>query len=115
VYYYERARKGRPDAPLVLNKLSRALLAAQRIQEAVPHLLHALEVYPDYSSSHATLGDAYRMLGEMDRARQSYEQAIQINPFDPMPHHYLAELYRQAGDTDAAQREARLSRQLAGR
>jgi tetratricopeptide (TPR) repeat protein len=115
VYYYERARKGRPDAPFVLNKLSRALLAAQRIQEAVPHLLHALEVSPDYSSSHATLGDAYRMLGEMDRARQSYEQAIQINPFDPMPHHYLAELYRQAGDTDAAQREARLSRQLVGR
>src|SRR5262245_9256796 len=64
VYYYDRARKGRPDAPFVLTKLARALLAAQRPQEAVPHLLHGLEVYPDYSTSHTTLGDAYRLLGD---------------------------------------------------
>jgi tetratricopeptide (TPR) repeat protein len=115
VYYYDRARKGRPDAPFVLNKLSRALLAAQRFQEAVPHLLHALEVYPDYSTSHATLGDAYRLLGELEKARQHYEQAIQINPFDPLPHHYLADLYHQVGDAEAAEREARVARQLMGR
>jgi tetratricopeptide (TPR) repeat protein len=96
----------------VLNKLSRALLAAQRPQEAVPHLLHALEVYPDYSTSHATLGDAYRLLGELEKARQYYEQAIQINPFDPLPHRYLAELYQQAGDIEAAQREDRVARRL---
>jgi tetratricopeptide (TPR) repeat protein len=115
IYYYERARKGRPDSPFVLNKVARALLAAQRTQEAVPHLLHALEVYPDYSTSHTTLGDAYRMLGEPEKARQHYEQAIQINPFDPMPHQYLAELYRQAGDPEAAQREARVAQRLGGR
>lgn len=114
VYYYERARKGRPDSTFVLNKLSRALLAARRTQEAVPHLLHALEIYPDYSTSHATLGDAYRLLGEMEKARYHYEQAIQINPFDPTPHHYLVELYRQAGDTEAAQREAQVAKRLMG-
>ena len=115
VYYYDRARKGRPDAPFVLNKLARALLAAQRPQEAVPHLLHSLEVYPDYSSSHTMLGDVYRLLGDMDKSRQHYEQAIQINPFDPLPHRYLAELYRQAGDTEAAQREANVTKRLTGR
>ncbi len=115
VYYYDRARKGRPDAPFVLNKLSRSLLAAQRTQEAVPHALRALEVYPDYSTSHTTLGDAYRMLGELEKARQHYEESIQINPFDPVPHHYLAELYRQAGDPEAAEREARIARRLMGR
>jgi tetratricopeptide (TPR) repeat protein len=112
IYYYDRARKGRPDAPFVLNKLSRALLAAQRPHEAVSHLLHALEVYPDYSTSHTTLGDAYRLLGEPEKARQHYEHAIQINPFDPLPHRYLAELYRQAGDTEAAQREASVAKRL---
>jgi tetratricopeptide (TPR) repeat protein len=115
VYYYDRARKGRPDAPFVLNKLSRTLLAAQRTQEAVPHLLHALEVYPDYSTSHTALGDAYRMLGELEKARQHYEESIQVNPFDPMAHQYLAELYRQAGNSEAAEREARVARRLAGR
>jgi tetratricopeptide (TPR) repeat protein len=115
VYYYDRARKGRPDAPFVLNKLSRALLAAQRPQEAVPHLLRALEVSPDYSTSHTTLGDTYRLLGEMDKARQHYEQAIQINPFDPLPHRYLVELYREAGDTEASERELRVGRRLMGR
>jgi tetratricopeptide (TPR) repeat protein len=115
VYYYDRARKGRPDAPFVLNKLARALLAAQRPQEAVSHLLHALEVYPDYSTSHSTLGDAYRVLGDTEKARQHYEHAIQINPFDPLPHRYLAELYQQAGDAEAAQREAGVARKLSGR
>ena len=81
----------------------------------MPHLLHGLEVYPDYSTSQTTLGDAYRMLGETDKARQHYEQAIQINPFDPMPHQYLAEGYRQTGDAVAAEREARIVRQLLGR
>ena len=49
-------------------------------------------------------------------ARESghYEQAIQINPFDPTPHQYLAELYRQTGDMEAAQREARVVRRLIG-
>jgi tetratricopeptide (TPR) repeat protein len=115
VYYYDRARKGRPHTPFVLNKLSRALLSAQRPREAVPHLLHALEVSPDYSTSHTTLGDAHRRLGEMDKARQHYEQAIQINPFDPAPHHYLAELYRESGDTAAAERELQVGRWLMGR
>jgi Flp pilus assembly protein TadD len=115
VYYYDRARKGRPDAPFVLNKLSRALLAAQQTQEAVPHLLRALQLSPDYSTSHTTLGDAYRMLGELEKARQHYEESVQINPFDPMPHHYLAELYRLGGDPDAAEREARIARRLRAR
>jgi tetratricopeptide (TPR) repeat protein len=115
VYYFDRARKGRPDAPFVLNKLARALLAAQRPQEAVPHLLHSLEVYPDYSTSYTTLGGAYRLLGEPEKARQHYEQAIQINPFDALPHQYLAELYQQAGDSAAAQRETQVARSLVGR
>jgi tetratricopeptide (TPR) repeat protein len=114
VYYYERARKGRPDSTFVLNKLARALLATQRVQEAVPHLLRAVEIYPDYSTSHTTLGDAYRLLGEMAKARDHYEQAIQINPFDPTPHRYLAELYGQTGDPEAAQREARITKRLEG-
>jgi tetratricopeptide (TPR) repeat protein len=115
VYYYDRARQARPDAPFVLNKLSRMLLTVQRPQQAVPHLLHALEVYPDDSTSQTTLGDAYRMLGEMDKAQLHYEQAIQLNPFDPRPHQYLAEGYRQMGDTVAAQREARVVQYLLGR
>jgi tetratricopeptide (TPR) repeat protein len=115
VYYYDRARKGNPDAPFVLNKLARTLLTAQRPQEAVSHLLHALEVYPDYSTSHTTLGDVYRHLGQSEKARQHYEHAIQINPFDPLPHRYLAELYQQSGDTEAAQREASVAKTLIGR
>jgi Tfp pilus assembly protein PilF len=55
------------------------------------------------------------MLGELEKARQHYEESIHVNPFDPMPHHYLAELYRQAGNSEAAEREARVGRQLMGR
>jgi tetratricopeptide (TPR) repeat protein len=115
IYYYDRARRTRPNTPLVLNKLGRTLVAAQRPQDAVPHLQHALEVYPDYSTSHVTLGDAYRLLSEMGKARYHYEQAVQINPFHPLPHQHLAELYRQQGDAEAAQREAGVLRQLIGK
>jgi tetratricopeptide (TPR) repeat protein len=114
IYYYDRARKARPNSPYVLNKLARSLLAAQRPQEAMPHLQHALEVSPDDSNSHATLGDVFRVLGQPDQARYHYEQAIQINPFNPTPHRYLVELYRQQGKAEASQREARVAARLQG-
>jgi tetratricopeptide (TPR) repeat protein len=115
IYYYDRARKGNPDAPFVLNKLARALITAHRPQAALSHLVHALEVSPDYSTSHTTLGDVYRHLGEVEKARQHYEHAIQINPFDPLPHHYLADLYQQAGDVEGADRERSVAKRLIGR
>jgi tetratricopeptide (TPR) repeat protein len=115
IFYYDRARRARPDTPLVLNKLGRALLAAQRPQDAVPQLQYALQIHPDYGTSHVTLGDAYRLLGEGEKARHHYEEAIQINPFNPLPHQYLVELLRQQGAEESAQREADIVRQLVGK
>jgi tetratricopeptide (TPR) repeat protein len=115
IYYFDRARKALPDSVVLLNKLAQALMAAQRPQEAVPHLQHALAVAPDHSTSHASLGDVYRALGELEAARVHYEQAIQINPFNPVPHRFLADLYRERRDTEAAQREDRATARLLGR
>jgi tetratricopeptide (TPR) repeat protein len=79
VYYYDRAARGarmHPSCSINYPCFARG----PTTPEAVPHLQHALEVYPDYSTSHTTLGDAYRLLGEPAKARQHYEHAIQINP-----------------------------------
>jgi tetratricopeptide (TPR) repeat protein len=115
IYYFDRARKALPDSVVLLNKLAQALMAAQRPQEAVPHLQYALAVAPDHSPSHASLGDVYRALGELEAARVHYEQAIQINPFNPVPHRFLADLYRERRDTEAARREDRATARLLGR
>ncbi|HZD55198.1 MAG TPA: tetratricopeptide repeat protein [Anaerolineales bacterium] len=40
----------------------------------------AAEVEPDAPDTHYYIGEAYRLIGELDKALEAYEMAIQINP-----------------------------------
>ncbi len=54
------------------------------------------------------------MSGNVSLARKAWEEAIQINPFDPLPHERLAALYGKLGLAKDAQREFELTRKLHG-
>ncbi len=60
--------------------LSRALLAKQGgAKEAVSALQTALETFPKSSRIHVLLGDAWRAVPDIDKARASYEKAIEVD------------------------------------
>jgi len=49
-------------------------------REAIYRWLRAVDIDPTYAAAHNNLGIAYEHEGELDKARASYEKAIEIEP-----------------------------------
>ncbi len=51
-------------------------------------LLKALrvQVYPEYAAAYNNPGIAYRSLGQHERAIEDYNEAIRLNPQNPLPY-----------------------------
>ena len=49
-------------------------------REAIYRWLRAVEIDPSYAAPHNNLGIAYEHEGELDKARASYERAIELEP-----------------------------------
>ena len=56
-----------------------------------------LSLHPDYMLLRLHLGHAYLRLGELNKAREHLEAAIDINPYDPEVHGHLTQVYRGLG------------------
>ncbi|HWD41678.1 MAG TPA: sulfotransferase [Fimbriimonas sp.] len=60
--------------------LAGALIEQGRSAEADPHLRKTVELDPNDSQARAMLGMRFQALGQMDSARQEFEEAIRIQP-----------------------------------
>jgi polyisoprenoid-binding protein YceI len=56
------------------------LIQHRKVEDALPLLLAAVELYPDESGFQARLGEAYAMLNDRPNAIRAYEKAKAINP-----------------------------------
>jgi tetratricopeptide (TPR) repeat protein len=70
-------RVGLSEARLV--QLGEALVGKERARDAAGVLEAAVEAYPRSVSAQAALGDAYRRLGERERAVRSYHAALALD------------------------------------
>ena len=50
------------------------------LNQAIPHLQRAVEIYPDHGTAWLILGNAYFNLGNHTQALQTYRQAIAVRP-----------------------------------
>ena len=57
-----------------------------------------IDFYPDISSGYNAVGNAYRVLGEYDKAFNFIYKALEINPKDAYATGSLAEIYSQIGN-----------------
>jgi tetratricopeptide (TPR) repeat protein len=67
-----------------------------------PAALQARALAPDDFQNTVTLGRVYFALGDLDTARQLWEQALKSNPETPAAYLYLGVLYLQQGDSGQA-------------
>jgi len=88
--------------PFIQAKLGRALLALDRVDEAITELEKALEGYPENLLIRLYLGEGWLRRGDMEQARGHLEAAVLINPFDPQLHDHLSKVYDALGDGEAA-------------
>lgn len=89
---YGRAHAISPEDPVVASRLARAAVRGGDGQAAIDALAPLRARYEEHAPLLATLGAAYALVGDHDRAREASTEAIRVNPFDPEPHCTLASL-----------------------
>ncbi len=98
----QRARRLAPRDVPTLNALGLCLANLQRLAEAVEAFEAAIACDPAFAPAHFNRGWASEELGELDRARSSFETAAKLNARDPTPVARLAELAARASDWTGA-------------
>jgi len=79
---------------------AKAQLAKNDPQAALDISLQILELKPNSAAAHLVRGDAYRQLGDLDSARESYEKACEHAELFLEPLRRLGELYGSMGDPE---------------
>lgn len=98
-----------PDLAQAHNNLGALYLEQRRWQAAIPEFQRALSnvLYPTPEIAQTNLGWAYFNLGQVDRAIQAYQRAIQANPQWSQAHNNLGIAYSARGQWAEAARSFR--------
>ncbi|CAN5343702.1 tetratricopeptide repeat protein [soil metagenome] len=90
---------------MVYTNLANALVAHEKIAEAEPLYLKALQLDPNIHDTHANAGFVYGRRGQFDLAVAEFTQAIRINPdFAPAYYGWGQVLERQGNEADAVEK-----------
>ena len=102
---FEKALALAPTAETYTN-LGIAYAWQRRFDEALPAYQKAVELSPNVDGWLSNLADGYRWLGQAEKARETYDQAIalaftalQVNPSDPLTRSFLGTYYAKKGET----------------
>ena len=74
-----------PDEPLSYDVLGSVRRAQSRLQEAAAAYSREIELNPKESNGYSVRGNAYTFLGQYDKARADYDQAIRVSRPEEVP------------------------------
>jgi uncharacterized protein HemY len=60
--------------------LGRGLMGDKKFSKSVEVLQYRADLYPRSAAARVALGDAFRQSGQIDKARECYQQALGITP-----------------------------------
>jgi tetratricopeptide (TPR) repeat protein len=112
VLEYRRAMAETRDSVPIMNRLSSALIDLGRNEEALYILNRVKEISPDHPTPYTQLGQIYLKLKDFKKAREAFEDSIQINPFNPEVHLGMANAYEMLGDQAGGTKEREIARKL---
>jgi tetratricopeptide (TPR) repeat protein len=102
---YEKALGAAPGDPFVTAKLARTDVELGKYTDAA-QLAKPLVGADDHDASPAvTLGVALAATGDAAGARDAFEQALRVSPFDPVVRCGLADVYGKLSDARAAREQ----------
>ena len=81
------------------------LLKQGKVDEALGHLLKAVEMDPQDQEARLNLAHAYERQGRVEEAIVQCQKAVELNPRNPVAHNNLGVLYDRKGLYDEAIRE----------
>jgi len=112
VIEYRRALNEVQNSVPIMNRLSTVLIDLDQNEEALDLLKRIKEVSSDHPTPYTQLGQVYLKLKEFQKAREAFEESIQINPFNPEVHLGLATAYEMLGDRSNAMKEREIAKKL---
>jgi tetratricopeptide (TPR) repeat protein len=74
-------------------------------REALPFLERSLFANPEFALAYFQAGKIYLRLGDLPRARDALEKAIEISPTMERTHYLLATVYQRMGNSELARQE----------
>ena len=92
--------------------LAKAELAGGDATEAEKLLRHSIQEKSDYWASHFEMGQLLAKQHHYPEAAAELQQAVALNPKEPMPHYHLARVYERLGEADKAKQEREIHAQL---
>jgi predicted Zn-dependent protease len=78
------------------------MIGMNRAEEALPLFKKSLEVDPDNANAYVQLGRAYHAMKNFMETRGMLEEAIQINPYNPLIYRLLSDAYAALGEQEKA-------------
>ena len=95
--------ESRPAAAEV-DEYARGVAAFEREEwsAVVDHMTKATEQRPWHDDAYNLMGFAYRKLGDYDKALQSYDRALKLNPYHRGALEYLGEAYLELDQPELA-------------
>jgi len=112
VLEYRRAMAETRDSVPIMNRLSSALIDVGRNEEALDILNRVKEISPDHPTPYTQSGQIYLKLKDFKKAREAFEDSIQINPFNPEVHLGMANAYEMLGDQAGGTKEREIAERL---
>lgn len=110
---FDKLAKDYPKDPRGLAGLTEALVAQNRMPEAIADVKEALQTNPDSSNLKLFLANLYVRSQNYDSAIPIYQALLQKEPRSEGLLIRLAETYRQKGDLDTAAQDFRAASQVA--
>jgi len=95
-------------SPVLFNKIGGAYLLVKEYDHAETAFKATLADYPNFHTTLTNLGELYYETGRYDSARNYFEQAVRINPFNPFVHQRLILIYSKLGLTREAEHQNEL-------
>ena len=99
---FRKALDHRADWPEAELELARALINADRSQDAIPVLEKHVQRKPFLSEAYSLLGQAFLQCGEFERAKTSYEISVRILPSHTSAYYGLATAHTRLGEHEQA-------------
>ncbi len=109
---YRRAMAETRNSVPIMNRLSSALVDLGRDEEALDILNRVKKISPDHPTPYTQSGRIYSKHKDFKKAREAFEDSIQINPFNPETHLGLAQAYEMLGDPSGATKEREIANKL---
>lgn len=94
---YRTTLEENPGSWVAQGNLGGLLAGSGRLPEAIPHLVEALRLRPDYPQAHVSLGSALASQGRLEEARAQFEEALRLRPDFAEGHYNLAMILEGTG------------------